>query len=456
MAETVVPPVVSPVVSFDPSSSRFSPLFRSAPHFEGADGGVGTVIDPGPGGAAGGGSDPGTGSTHDDPGGEPTDAVDLEQVAADFEAEAIAAAGGTPPATDKGEGPGAKDGDRSTPARSDALSRFIAKNYGGDEDAFLEAQFESRAETKRLADENRTLRESRTPASAPDNQAALKAALDTDSTVQSLDHEIREIIEDNKALVTRQNQIGVRANALNSEIANLTAELPHIEDNKEWRQKQLALSRAQNELFQLDSEFRGNESRIQTNSRSGRQLQRDLQRQIQSVRDGLDSSARQAQSDAADAARARSTFKQSFDANIRQYNVDPESKQGKYIQMAIRSQLADFLDSLGPDGEGLDAGGMFDAVGRLLGNYAEIHGVQLRSAVRKSVPPPNPKPRSLVVPRPPAARRTDVEPGTTPARVPATSDRDLWDDPEFVKARAERVFSATARSQSRGVRGRLG
>ena len=95
--------------------------------------------------AADGGADPGLPSERTSGDGAEGGEFDLERVAEDFDAEALAAIEGGRPRSARGEG---ADGDGRRTSTSDPVDEFIAKNYQGDRNAFVHSLYASREEER--------------------------------------------------------------------------------------------------------------------------------------------------------------------------------------------------------------------------------------------------------------------------------------------------------------------
>lgn len=413
-------------------------LFPGWPHVGGGSQGDG-------GGDAGAG-DAGTAGAGDGGDGGSEANVDLEQVAADFEAQALEELGGQPP-TDGAE---AEDGQPGKGARRaaalDPVDEFIQQNYQGNRVAFIAGLHEQRQEGRRQAAEIESLKQqfAAKPPAPRDVAAEIKAALESSPDVQAIDHDIQAIDTENRGIGARQLEIATRAGTCNNEIIQLEAQLPHIEDQKEWAKTYSTISRLRTELATLSGEFNTNELRQKQNASEKKNLGRERQRADREIRQRMADEENRNRSQSVSDQRTRETFSAAFDALIEPFGFDPKSPQYAYARNATRTQLADFLESLGSEAEALDAAGIYDAVHKLVGAYAEAHN--LRPKPKTPVAPPRPRqPRALGVRVPGGTAGAGQRPAGS---TPRTAD-DVLSDPDLVRKRANAVFEAASRGQAR-------
>lgn len=417
--------------------------------------------------AAGGDApDGGDGSTPD--GGEPDggsgdDSVDLEDVAAAFDQEALAEMaaadddGGQPDAGE-GEGSGKGKGAGRRAAASDPLDEFISKHYQGDRAAFVHSLGESQREARRLAAEIENLKAAHQPRpQTRDTAAELKAARDTDSEVQALDQDIKQVDQTVTAIQRRQLELTGLATRVNEEIAALEAELPYIEDPKEQAKKNAKLVRLHSNFSSYQSEFQTNDARLEQQGRAKAQAVRELKRAEQTVKDRLQQEEESERDETVSAERTRKHFETAFQIHIKPYSLDGKSGTYKYAHASVRTILADYLESLGDEHDTLDAAEIYEHVGKLVAAWADASGKKPAAAA-----PSKPKPRVPVPPQPQRQKMVPLRPVSSPASAAAavlrrstlrTAD-DVLDDPDLVRKRAAAVFSAAARTNARkGVRG---
>lgn len=409
----------------------------------------------GDGPAAGGPAAPAAPAAADGTG-EPGDdsvPIDLEQVAADFEAEALATLTAEGEPGDKGDGSGKGKAAAATPADADPIDEFIQQNYGGNKAAFVASLHESRREAKRLSDEVAVLKASRTPEAARDVMAEFKAERDSSPEVQAIDREIKIIDGRTQAVQTRQIDITKLATTVNNAIVELESTLPLTEDVKELTKGQAKLIRLRAELSELSGEFNVNASRMEQFELRRNAVQRELVRAENDIKRSMIAKEDQQRTDVTNGQRTRSAFAAAFDASVKEYGLEPTSETYIYLRDASRTQLADYLDSLGDDADGLDAAGIFEAVGKLVAAGARAFKLQPKSTVQ-------PKPRVPITPRPiltPRAPARSVEP-STPSRASGRppSKEDLESDPNYWRDRAGKVFEASGREALRRSRTGLG
>lgn len=396
--------------------------------------------------------DPGQGQ--DDAGGTSADALDLDQVAAEFEAEAInemRAAKGLPPVS-KEEGQG-DSGKGSPAAYSPEVKKFIDENYGGNEAAFLAAQYESRREGQSLAAKVRELELKLEAASAPkvpprDAAADFKTAREQNPEVQALDHEAQSVAEENKALSARQLEVVSEADKISKDIAKLEGQLTLAADTDDKIRLRMEITELRTRHSQLNTEYVSNDRAYRSNQKVLGSLAREIKRLEADIRGDIEEREETEKTQREQIEATRQSFASAFDTHIKQYNVDPKSETFRFLHESARTMIADYLDSLGREGKGLDAAGMNNAVSRVLEKAAQAFNIQ-----RKGAAPPKRRvtPRHLQLPhaggRPPAA---GSPPGAqpTPSRSPQ-STTDVLKDPDMVRKRADAVFGAFARQVGR-------
>lgn len=450
------------------------PLFDTDPGFVGPPRPLPRVaggVEDGDGGAgAGGDATAGAGGGEGDPGGEGGDddgdpgLVDLQAVADEFDAEALGELQARHEAgdddADTGEGKDGKSGARRKPPSDDPVDEFINKNYQGNRAAFVASLHESRAEARRLADEIAVLKDRVNQGGGPkpvDTAAEFKAIRDADPDVQALDQEISQITEDVKAVKARNVQILGEANGIDQKITQLEARLDTVEDQKEANKIHIQLSRVRSQLVVLNGEYATNESNMRAAVAEQRQLQRELRRAEQGLRDRIEADTRNTKNTNRDMARTRATFFAAFDSLIEPYGLNKEGEKYTYIKETVRTQLADWLEAeaaKNDDFDGLDAGGIYDAVHKLIGRYAKVHGMSPKR--KPGAPAPAGARRPLMTPRVPGAGTT-LKPGAAAVaaaagdggsgRRPAPrTPEDVYSNPDLIRARARRIDEAAARA----------
>lgn len=408
----------------------------------------------GAGDGEGGGGD-GGGDNPDDGEG----AVDLDELAREFEERQLAAAGKAP-AAKKDEGKGGSEGAGSS--TSERIKNYIDKNYGGDEDAFLAAQYHSREEGKRLADRVRELEtksSSAAPAQTPEQQ--LKAALDASTEVQSLNREIQDIDAETKTYGARQLEIGKECNAIDVKIAELRGQMAKA-DSDEKSSIHLEILAKENQKTSLVTEWNSNESVIKTNDRNRRILVRDLQKAQDAVKESMSEKERRERDRATTQQRTRAAFNNAVISQVKEYGLeiqrDAEGKLvfktpgSRVVYHSVRTQLAEWLDELGDDADTITSAEIGDAVRRLLTSHAEA------GFIKKASKSPAPKNKGTGANRPVNFR------GSVPPRMPAASNgngvagdggddnarpasiKEMEKDPDFWRRRAEYLSTGGGRT----------
>lgn len=405
------------------------------------------------GGAEGAGDPPDPDAGGDD--GDPAE-VDLAKVAEEFEARVLSEAeGGDGAEGGEGEGSRGKGAGRTPTAADSKLAKFIQENYGGDEDAFLAAQYSSRAESRRLAEENQSLRR-QAPPETRDTAADLEEIYKADPDIQAFNREVQAIDNENKGFGTRAVEIVNEVRGLEAKIIEQEAGLGHIDEPKDLAKAQASLIRMRSQLDALRGEFQTNEVQRRANLYQKSNLQRDIRRAQQDIRAEMAAEENQEKTAKADGERTRKYFGAAFDALIKPFGLEPTSKRLPHIRSTVRAQLADYLDSLGDDAEGMDAASIFDATQKLIAAYADANEMKPRGtgtgASQRPKPPTPPPPRHLAVPRTPAGSGKTGDEGSG-RTGPRTVD-DVLSNADLVRKRATAVFTAQAKAQARGLRGR--
>lgn len=367
-------------------------------------------------------------------GGEPADGgVDIAAVEASYNADALAKLGIEP-------APGTKEDGSATPAQAAEKRRidaFIEKNYGGDEDAFLAAQYSQREEAKRLASTVRELQEAiKNPPAPRDVQAEIANALQLHPKAQSIDRRMSETDTDIKQIDREQAQLATEAGQINNKLGELNARMqvaPEEQRAELWAQ----INRAENRMSVINSEWKANAGLKRTNISLLQTLQDQREDLAERIQGQLRSQEEQSRSESANADRVRSNFDQSFEAIASQAGIDPESDLGKTFGRVVRSQVADHLDTL-PNG--LDPAGLYKATQTIANTLMKQLGINPRAAGRPGVKPPI-TPRQTLVPR------RAFNASGQPYAPPVTSAGDPLDNPNLTpKQRAD-----LARGQARAI-----
>jgi len=361
--------------------------------------------------------------------------VDLQAIVADADASAADALRGfkSPkpfgaPATEDGAGRGTPQLPDKTP---DPLDQFVDKNYQGDRLKFLEAQFESRAEAKRLAEENKLLRERiSTPATPPRDVAAeLKARRDQSPDVQAIDQDIRYNESESQRIQQEQMSLANRAKEVNREIQQLQGQINKLEgDEKTFALAQLTDYRS--ELRSIDQRFSTNDRDINTLARSRTRLGRDLASAEAMLADSLQEEEQANAQRETNMQRTRSTFEAAYDYFAKEMGVDLNNQ---FARQSVRLLLAEHLDDLRVNNNdmGLDATGIANATRQLITAYAKEHNIKPPVA-----PPARSTPRQTLMPR-----RVNASGDIVPS---SKEEKEMLENPEFWRQRARRVRQGIA------------
>lgn len=369
--------------------------------------------------------------------------------------------------SDKGEGRKGRSAARRAPSDDDPVEKFIQENYGGDREAFLRGQLESRREAKRLKEENDQLKRSpRSDEPKLDRAAEVKKAEEASAEVQSLNQTITTISTRYKAIEQDQVKIVADIGKLNDRATALRAELPHIEDQKQWAQKYAELGSLQQDIVSLRSDYNNNEVRMDRLADKHDDAKDKLARARKAITDEMDAQEKQAETVARNAEATRRVFGQSFTHAIKQFGLDPVKDKARYnyVRESIRAQTWNRLDDLASEGHpGLDGSQIFDLVTRLVSEYARHNG--LRAGGRRAGPSSGrpPQDRHLGVPgrrldggRRAPDNRGGGSGGGNGTGVGKRSLDAALDDPDFVRKRAQAIQQGIARQAQQRQRAGAG
>lgn len=411
-----------------------------------------------------------------DPGGEPapgsagvdpntTDAggdIDINTIVADVEAGLLDPNAGR---DDQGGTDDGGDPKSATPPpapldpRVAATQAFVDKNYGGDWNAFLEAQYASRAENQRLKEDNERLRggdQGRGGAAPRDIAAEIKSRADQDAEVASIREQTTALDSSIQQIDTRNQHITAEYGRAQTEMESLNQQLLAAPEDQRYN-LQMKMIRLENKMIALTGEFNSNTSIRDARTQTKAILSRDLRRAMDDIRGRIAQEDEDARAEQADNARTFDHYNRAFDAELSRYDVDPKSEKARYLYQATKGILADYLQRRGYEAPPLDANGFRDAVSKLLdaaakstgGLKLKVGGNGSRGPARRGAPAPVP-------PRPGAPRLNG--PGGTLARRPGTPPRsadELLDDPNMVRQRAQNIMEAHARARAQRGRGGL-
>lgn len=339
-----------------------------------------------------------------------------------------------------------------------ALEAFIAKNYNGDRNAFLEAQYASRAENQRLKEENERLRgDGGSRAAAPrDIAAEIKARADRDGEVASIREQTTALDNSIKQIDARNQQITVEYGRAQTEMETLNQQLLSAPEDQRYN-IQMKMVRLENKMIGMTGEFNSNTSIRDARTQTKAILSRDLNRAMKDIQASIEREEEDARSEQESNARTFDHYNRAFDSELARYDVDPKSEKARFLYQATKGILADWLQRRGYDAAPLDANGFRDAVGKLLDVAAKSTGsLKLKvggngrpgGGARRTPPP---------VARPSNAPRLNGPGGNIPRRpgTPPRNAEELLDDPNMVRQRAQNLMEAMARRQSQRGRGGL-
>jgi len=395
---------------------------------------------------------PDTGRTPAADEGEGSGDLDLEQIAEEFDAEALAELGGRPRPV-RGEGVDA-DGKRTT--SSDPIDDFIEKNYQGDRGAFVHSLYSSREEMKRMRSELDELKRgeptshARVPIEPRDVEADFKSARSSNPELNALDQEIR-VIDDDAKLATQELQGAAgRAQQVASRVKELQGQMSKSEP-EERATIRAEIAELNAELFSLDQGWKATQSEIRRLNMEKRRVQREVIRAEQSIRESMTDEENAVRERSEIVATTRQQFDSSLAAHFASIGVDPKSEQGQFLRETCRTKLRDHFESQG-DGYGLDGAGIHSAVGQILARAVKVFNIRPSSSPRKSTTP-----RPIVTPRTPAPFiRTGPRTSSPQSSLDGVLDNPNLSPREkaaFVQKRAAAVFSAGSRAAARGGSG---
>jgi predicted nucleic acid-binding Zn-ribbon protein len=381
-------------------------------------------------------------------GGDP----DLEQVAEEFDAEALAALGGQRPRSVRGEGADV-DGRRST---SDPIDDFIEKNYQGDRDAFVHSLYSSREEMKRMRSEIDELKHgeashARAPIATRDREADFSSARASNPELQALDQEIKVIDNDAQVATKELHSTAGRAQQVASRVKELQGQMSKSEP-EERAILRAEVAELNAELFSLDQDWKNVQSELRRLNMEKRRTQREVIRAEQSVRESVADEEKAGRERAEVITTTRQQFDSSLASHFNTIGVDPQSEQGQFLRETCRTKLRDYFSSLG-DGYGLDGAGIHRAVGQILIRAVKAFGLRPSQSSRRS----SITPRPIITPRMPAPfARTGPRPSSSQSSLDGVLDNPNLSPREkaaFVRKRADAVFAAGGRAVARGGRG---
>lgn len=378
--------------------------------------------------------------------------ADLNDLISGVEEEMLAGDGELDPDDDGEPEPGTAPASKpataaALPPALAALQSFIESNYGGDAQKFLDAQYESRSESKRLRDELDALKNG--AKTDEDRDAEVKARREQDEDIRAIESQISTIDAAIKQVGDRNTQIEQDALKLNTDIESINAELLRApEDQRYGLERKLA--RAESSLARLTSEYQANVAMLRSDRNTKTILARDLSKAESSLRGRIRREELEKQELADNDAQAREFYDQAFAEELKTYTVDPKSKTANVLYHSVRGILSDWLTNRGYDARPLDYAGFRSAVQKLMGNFEEAFALKRATPGARGARPAA-APRRAAPARPGfAGTRTVSGPGGIPRRSgkPAKSADELLDDPDSVRERANRIGAALARRQA--------
>ena len=385
------------------------------------------------------GGDGGSGSidSGDLGGGDPSGNFDLASIESEANADALAEFGLTP------EG---KAGDGSAAAKAVEESRLEAwaKKQGySDPDEFIAAQYSQRAEAKRLAETVKILEQRiNNPEPTRDVAAEFQSALQSSPDVQAIDQTIAAVDNRIKQIDREQVSLAQEAGQINNKIGQIQAQV-QTADPENLPRLYAELNRLQNRMDTVNSEWKANTLGKDNSIDLMRVYQGERNRVAREIRESI---AREEQSrgmEAQNAERIRANYDSSFEAVATSAGIDPESDFGKSFNKVVKSQVADYLDTL-PNG--LDPAGLYRATQQIANTLMKQLNINPRTGAARNQAPVTP--RQTIVPRRPVG---DARGQLYQPLSPTTSTGDPLDDPSLSpKQKAE-----LARKVSRGITDRL-
>lgn len=340
-------------------------------------------------------------------------------------------------------------GDAAPSRQLDALDVFVQKNYNGDREAMLSAQFESRSETTRLRSEldtlKRQLEESRQPKVDP--QAEFAAAREQDAHVQTINRLVTQAVNERTAIENRQRQVAADAGDLQKDIARLEGKINLSPDDLTLQRD---LYSKKSELQGLLNEYNVNRSNLSTLGMQEQSIKLQLARAEQDVRDRLSAQRSMEVEQQLTAQQTIRVYDNAFINELDKYEVEggAQSEEARWLYNTNKLVLADYLAQRG-DQAGLSDEEIRNAVRSLMQSSAKLMKLKPKqggsNGQTRRVMPAQPAP----VRRPiaaPSARPTSPHAAarSTPSSPPRNID-DAFEDPEFVHRRAAAVLSRIGR-----------
>jgi hypothetical protein len=392
-----------------------------------------------------GGEDPIDGAPGADGGGGEPDLsdFDLEAFADEIDAEALAKVKGEP------KDPGAKDegqtgkevATKPSATIDPELQAFINKNYKGDVVAFKESLYASRAENASLKARLEALEQNQNTKPGPTRAEVVKNAIDASAEVQSFNQQIKDIDSENTSDRTRMERISEDATGLLAKIKVIEGKIESA-DGVDLQRLVAQKTDLKSDLSALQNEFETKKNAITSRVREKRLIESQLNRAKKDVEREMSEREKQQAADNDDVEATRQWFKDAFDTLVvKAYDLSTD--QITFLRESFRTQIADYMESLGERARGFNARHMATAVQTLTEKAASNFNLQRKGAKPKSKNRPH-VPRPVLAPHLPVPRAAVPNAPITRTATPS-SPADLMKDPNYVRERASQVFQAAAR-----------
>lgn len=306
-----------------------------------------------------------------------------------------------------------------------ALQAFVDKNYGGDWEAYIQSQHESRSEVSRLRAE---LEEMKSAKNKPEQvEARLKELKESDEDFQSLNQELTSVAKDWNDLGARNSKIITECVKLDRSIAMLEGKIEVADEGDKVylrAEKAAAISEKNNLVGEHDRNERDRAALVRRHN----ELKRSVAARERDLRGELDAEEEREQEQKEYVEGARELFRNSFSEAATEAGLKPGSAQYNRLYSSVK---AEFLMQLrrpsNQERPALTDAGVRKAVKQIVEETASTFGLnRAQRAVR------------LAPTKVPGA----VEPvrARTPEKRTPSSEA-LENDAKAVKDRARRIFA---------------